>query len=69
MSALGQKRTSPLFDYFVGTAKQRHWNGESHGHGGLEIDYEIELRRRLHRQVSGLLAFENAINVSGGALK
>jgi hypothetical protein len=32
---------------------------------GLEIDHQLVLRRRLHRQVGRLLALENAIDVAG----
>jgi hypothetical protein len=34
--------------------------------GGLEVDHEFVLRRRLYRQVGRLLAFKNAIDVAGG---
>ena len=32
--------------------------------GGLEVDDQVELGRRLHRQVGGLLALEDAIDVA-----
>ena len=35
--------------------------------GGLEVDHQFELGRRLHRQVGRLLALENAIDVAGRA--
>ena len=37
--------------------------------GGLEVDHQFVLDRRLHRQVGGLLAFEDAIDVAGRAPK
>ena len=35
--------------------------------GGLEVDHQLVLGRRLHRQVGRLLALEDAIDVAGGA--
>jgi len=35
--------------------------------GGLEIDHQLVLGRRLHRQVGRLLAFENAVDIAGRA--
>ena len=37
--------------------------------GGLEVDDQLVLGRRLHRQVGRLLALEDAINVAGSAAK
>ena len=34
--------------------------------GSLEVDHQFVLGRRLHRQVGGLLALEDAIDVAGG---
>ena len=34
---------------------------------GLEVDYQFELGRRLHRQVGRLLALEDAIDIDGRA--
>ena len=34
---------------------------------GLEVDYQLEFGRRLHRQIGGLLALEDAIDVDAGA--
>jgi len=33
----------------------------------FEVDHQLELRRRLHRQVGGLLAIEDAVDIAGGA--
>src|SRR5262249_54820436 len=35
--------------------------------GGLEVDYQLVLCRRLHRKVGGLFALEDAIDVAGRA--
>ena len=40
---------------------------EAERFGGLEIDDQLELGRLLHRQVGGLLALEDAIDIAGGA--
>src|SRR5215471_7489725 len=67
MSALGQKRTLErrLFDYFVGTAKQRWRYGEAECFGSLEVDDQLDSGRRLHRKIGRLLAFEDAIDIAG----
>ena len=35
--------------------------------GGFQVDDQLELGRRLHRQVGGLLALEDAIDIAGRA--
>src|SRR5262245_1337202 len=53
------------FDYLVGTGEQRgrHFNAECLG--CLEIDRQLVLRRRLHREVGGLGTLQDAIDVAG----
>src|SRR5262245_55677656 len=64
MSGLGQERTlRPLFDHLISTAEQRLRDGNAEPLGGLEVDDKLVFGRRLHRQVSRLLALEDAINV------
>src|SRR5262245_26414619 len=66
MSALGQERTSGrLFDHLVGLREQRRRHGEAEPLGGLQINHHFEFGRRLHWQIGGLLAFKNAIDVTG----
>ena len=48
-----------------GRARLRHVEAERLG--GLEIDDELVLGRRLHRQVGRLLALQDAIDIAGGA--
>src|SRR5215831_551153 len=68
MSALGQKRTFlASLDDVVGTGEYRRRNCEARRFRRLEVDHQLVLGRRLYRQVAGLFAFEDAINVSSGA--
>ena len=46
-----------------GRARRRHVEAERLG--GLEVDHQLVLGRRLHRQVGRLLALEDAIDVAG----
>jgi hypothetical protein len=81
MSALGQKQTcaahTPMsakcqsrtfqrsLDHLVGGLLEMHRHVEAQRLGGLEVDDKLILRRRLHRHVGRLLAFEDAIDVTG----
>jgi hypothetical protein len=57
MSALGQKRTLlALFDHLVGPREQRWRHSETDRFGRFEIDYQLVLRRCLHRKVCRLFA-------------
>jgi len=49
LSALCQKRTSPaLFDHLVSACEHGRRHSDAEGFGGLEIDDELVLGRRLH---------------------
>src|SRR5580704_14641845 len=69
VSAKGQNRTHAarrsLFDHLVGSSEQVRWDGEAECLGSFEINDELKLRRLLHRQVAGMLTFEDAIDVLG----
>jgi len=51
------------FDHLVGAGQDRLWDRKAERLRGLEIDHELELRGRLHRQVAGLFSLEDAANV------
>ena len=53
-----------LFDHLVGAGKQRRRHGQSKRLRRFEIDHQFVLGWRLHRQVSRLLALEDAIDVA-----
>ena len=54
-----------LLDHLIGAGEQ-HWRyGQADGFGGLEVDRQLVLGRRLHRQVGRLLALEDAIDAGG----
>src|SRR5215813_13664762 len=69
-SALGHVCFGPkadigtLFDHLVGASKYCRRHSEAERFRGLEIDDELVLGRRLHRQITRLFALENAINIS-----
>ena len=49
----------PLFDHLVGAGEQRRRNSKAERFGSLEVEHRFILGRRLHRQISRFLAFEN----------
>src|SRR5215831_16760347 len=56
-----------LFDHLIGAGEYRRRNYEAKRLGGLEIDYQLILGRRLHRKICWLFTLEDAIDVAGGA--
>ena len=56
----------PLLDHLVGGCQQRFWDGEAERLDGLEVDHQLEFGWHLHREVGGLLALEDAVDVAGG---
>src|SRR5262245_21893120 len=63
-----KKLVCPLFDHLIGVAgEQALWHREAKSLGGLEVDDKLILRRCLYRHVCGLLAFENAVDVTSRA--
>jgi hypothetical protein len=53
-----------LFDHLVGAREQRCWDFEAERSRSLEIDHQLVLGRRLHRQVGGLLVAQDAVDVN-----
>ena len=53
------------FDHLVGAGEQRGGTVEAERLGSLEVDDQFELGRLLHRQVGGLRALEDAVDVDG----
>jgi hypothetical protein len=50
INAVQQK--AALFDHLVGAGKERRWDSEAEGAGGLEVDYQLEPRRLKHRKIA-----------------
>src|SRR4051794_33203334 len=67
VDATTNTRTRLLFDHLTGARQQCRGNAEAERLGGLEIDNQFVLGRRLHRQVSRLFAPKDAINVASSA--
>ena len=62
-----QRCRSKLFDHLVGAREHRRRHVQSERLGSLAINHQLVLHRRLHWQVGGLLAFEDAVDVAGSA--
>ena len=46
-------RGGPSLDHLIRPLQERRRDREAEGLGGLEVDHELELRRLLHRQITG----------------
>jgi hypothetical protein len=57
------KRAS-LFDHLVGAGEQRRRHLKAERLRSLQVDHQLVLGRRLHREVSGFLALEDAVDIS-----
>src|SRR6476660_1186895 len=68
MAAKGNADNASLFDHLVCACEQRWRNCEVQRFRGLKVDHQLVLGRRLHRKVSGLFAFEDAIDVAATSI-
>ena len=57
-------RLAYLFDHLVGGSEEGRWHVDTELFGGLGIDDQLVLGRGLNWKVGGLLAIENAVNVT-----
>ena len=62
-----RSKTTPLFDHLVGAKQDPLRHVEAERLGGLEVHDHFEFCRKLHRQIAGFLAAQDAIDISGGA--
>src|SRR5215471_18258696 len=58
-----------LFDHLVGAGEERRWHSNAKRLGGFHIDDQLETSRLLHRQIGGLDAFEDFVDVDGSLAK
>jgi hypothetical protein len=60
--------SSALFDHLIRGGKQRRRDRQTEPLGGLEVDDELILRRRLYRQIGRFGAAKDAIGVTRRAI-
>src|SRR5262252_1365416 len=58
-----------LFDYLVGAQHNRWRYRKAQRLGGLAVQDHLELGRKLHREITRLLAAQDAIDIGGGTTK
>src|SRR5215471_4730310 len=63
------KLSIPLLNDLIRPREQRRRDRQAEGLCRLEVDHQLELRRLLHWQVSGLGTFEDLVDIRGGTAK
>ena len=61
---LMHRSKASLFDHLVGADKKRGRHSKAERFGSLHVDHELEFDRLLYRQIGGLDAFEDLVDVS-----
>src|SRR5262245_41787878 len=67
--ARGHRASAALFDYLVGAGEERRWHSNAKRIGGFHIDDQLETSWLLDRQIGGLRAFEDFVDVHGSLAK
>src|SRR5579863_9949251 len=62
-----KRKRQALFDHFVRAGENGRRDVKTELLRGPEVDHQLVLGWRLHRQICGLLALEDAIDVTGRA--
>src|SRR6516164_8257777 len=57
------------FDHLVGASEERFGNRKADRFRGFDVDHQLELGRLLNRQITRLLAFEDATGVNADHAK
>jgi hypothetical protein len=64
---LGKPPKIDLFNHVIRSHQHVRWNSQADLLSCFQIDDQLELRWLLHRQIGGLGAFEDFVDVDGGA--
>src|SRR5262245_55842187 len=56
-----------LFNHLIGASKERGWYREAERLGSDQVDDQVEFDRLLDRQVRGLCAAQNLVDIVAGA--
>ena len=54
-------------DHFISRGQQRRRDGEAQRFGGLEVNDQLETRRLFDRQIAGLCAFQDLVDIADRA--
>src|SRR4051794_37070075 len=57
------------FDHLVGTEQKGRWHLDADRPGSLQINNELEVRGRLHRQIAGAFSLQYPVNITRGPAK